>query len=173
MFFAFELVPLHITFAIILVPAEAFTPKAPTEKNTTTTTTPRSKATINKVETIDQPYETDSNVLQQEATDSAVLGKANALSRTIVPLGNLSEIFSDQAADADGLDFFVLLPSADMPTSSELAITALTFYASPEESEITFDTFPFKTQEAGTNSYPRLLAYRFRAYEAVYNALLS
>lgn len=61
----------------------ATTPKAPTEKNTTTTTTPRSKATINKVETIDQPYETDSNVLQQEATDSAVLGKANAKKRAI------------------------------------------------------------------------------------------
>ena len=61
----------------------ATTPKAPTAKNTTTTTTPRSKATINKVETIDQPYETDSNVLQQEATDSAVLGKANAKKRAI------------------------------------------------------------------------------------------
>ena len=51
-----------------------------------------------------------------------------------------------------------------------MALTALTFYEAPAESDVTFDTFPFKSQEAGTNSFPRLLAYRFRTYEAVYNA---
>nr|DAV34061.1 MAG TPA: Major capsid protein [Microviridae sp.] len=94
----------------------------------------------------------------------------NNLSRIVVPLGSLADIFSGQAADADGLDFYVLLSSADMPSSSEMALTSLTFYETPAESEITFDEFPFKTQEAGTSSHPRLLAYRFRAYEAVYNA---
>ena len=92
------------------------------------------------------------------------------LSRMVVSLGNLANIFSDQAADADGIDFYVLLPSADMPSLTDIALSTLTFFESPEESEITFDDFPFKSQEAGTKSYPRLLAYRFRAYEAVYNA---
>ena len=94
----------------------------------------------------------------------------DTLSRTVVSLGNLANIFSDQAVDADGLDFYVLLSSADMPSSYDLALSALTFYESPAESEITFDSFPFKSQGSGTKSYPRLLAYRFRAYESVYNA---
>ena len=73
------------------------------------------------------------------------------------------------AHPVNGIDFYVLLSSADMPSSSsELALSSLTFYESPEESDVTFDSFPFKSQETGTSSYPRLLAYRFRAYEAVY-----
>ena len=62
---------------------------------------------------------------------SVPVNAKDTLARTVVPLGNLSEIFSDQTADADGLDFFVLLPSADMPSSSELALSALTFYEAP------------------------------------------
>lgn len=91
-------------------------------------------------------------------------------SRIVFSLGDLVEIFGDQAAGADGIDFYILIPSSAMPSSSELAAPSVTFYDSPQESEITFDNFPFKSQRVGTDTYPRLLAYRFRAYEAVYNA---
>ena len=37
--------------------------------------------------------------------------------------------------------------------------------------EVSFDNYPFAT--ASNPSAPRLLAYRFRAYEAVYNAYIS
>lgn len=93
------------------------------------------------------------------------------LIRTSIPLGDMTTVFNTQTPDSDGIQFFILLPSADMPSSSsDLATSTVTVYDSPQDSEITFDSFPFKTQKSGTATYPRLLAYRFRAYESVYNA---
>lgn len=88
----------------------------------------------------------------------------------VIPLGDMVNIFNNQASDSDGIQFFMLLPSADMPSLPDLAASNITVYDTPQESEITFNDFPFKSQKAGSNSYPRLLAYRFRAYESVYNA---
>lgn len=92
------------------------------------------------------------------------------LFRLSIPLGDLVDIFDNQGPDGDGIDFYILLPSADMASSSDLAIPSVTVYDTPQDAEITFNDFPFKSQKSGTNTYPRLLAYRFRAYEAVYNA---
>jgi hypothetical protein len=87
-----------------------------------------------------------------------------------IPLGNMISVFDNMDPDQDGISFFILLRSADMPSSSNLATSACAVYDTPVESEITYSEFPFKSQKAGTDSYPRLLAYRFRAYESVYNA---
>lgn len=92
------------------------------------------------------------------------------LLRISISLGDLVEVFNDQPADADGIDFFMLLRSADMPSKNGLATPTFTVYDTPQDSEITFNDFPFKSQKSGTASYPRLLAYRFRTYESVYNA---
>lgn len=94
-----------------------------------------------------------------------------SLIRVSLPLGNMANIFNTQTSESDGIQFFILLPSADMPSSStDLATSTITVYNAPLDSEITFNDFPFKSQKAGSASYPRLLAYRFRAYESVYNA---
>lgn len=87
-----------------------------------------------------------------------------------IPLGNMISTFGDLAPDQDGISFFILLPSSDMPKGSTLPVSAVSIFDTPQDSEITFSDFPFKSQKAGTASYPRLLAYRFRAYESVYNA---
>lgn len=87
-----------------------------------------------------------------------------------IPLGNMISTFGNMSDDQDGISFFVLLKSADMPSSSNLASSACAVYDTPVESEITYSEFPFKSQRAGTSAYPRILAYRFRAYESVYNA---
>lgn len=87
-----------------------------------------------------------------------------------VPLGNMADIFYDQSPSSDGIQFFILVPSADMPKVSGLATKTITVFDTPQESEITFVNFPFKSQRSGSDTYPRLLAYRFRAYESVYNA---
>nr|DAD87929.1 MAG TPA: Major capsid protein [Microviridae sp. ctfJJ5] len=87
-----------------------------------------------------------------------------------IPLGDMVSAFDDLGPDQDGIQFFILLPSADMPKVSSLAITSFTIYDTPLDSEITYTDFPFKSQRSGTDSFPRLLAYRFRAYESVYNA---
>ena len=87
-----------------------------------------------------------------------------------ISLGNMADIFDNQSPDSDGIQFFILLPSADMPKVTGLATRIVTIFETPQESEITFNEFPFKSQKSGSDSYPRLLAYRFRAYESVYNA---
>lgn len=94
----------------------------------------------------------------------------NPLFRISIPLGDMVSLFKNQNSTADGIQFYVLLPSADMPSSSDLAASTFTVYDTPQDSEITFDSFPFKSRKTGTDSFPRLLAYRFRAYESVYNA---
>ena len=90
-----------------------------------------------------------------------------------IPIGNMVNVFNDQDSTADGIDFFILLSSADMPKLSIVATSSIKVFDSPVDSEVTFETFPFKSQLSGSSSYPRLLAYRFRAYESVYNAVLS
>lgn len=98
------------------------------------------------------------------------VGGKNSTVDISVPLGDMVNIFNNQPADTDGIQFYILLLSADMPKLNELAVSTITVYETPQDSEITFNDFPFKSLNSGSSSYPRLLAYRFRAYEAVYNA---
>ena len=80
-------------------------------------------------------------------------------------------VFENVGPDQDGISFFMLLRSADMPkSSSNPPASACIVYNTPTEQEIEYSEFPFKSQRVGTSAYPRLLAYRFRAYESVYNA---
>lgn len=95
----------------------------------------------------------------------------NPFVQVTIPLGNMISAFDNQGPDQDGIRFFILLRSVDMPSgSSNLASSACVVFDTPAEEEITYSDFPFKSQRAGTSAYPRILAYRFRAYEAVYNA---
>ena len=87
----------------------------------------------------------------------------NQLIRLSIPLGDMVDIFGNQESTADGIQFYFLLPSADMPSLPDLAISTITVFDTPLDSEITFNDFPFKSDKSGTNTYPRLLAYRFRA----------
>ena len=77
-----------------------------------------------------------------------------------IPLGNMINVFDNQGSDQDGIDFFILLPSEDMPKDPTLAVTSLKVFDTPQDSEITFNDFPFKSQKSGSDSYPRLPAYR-------------
>lgn len=94
----------------------------------------------------------------------------NAQINMTLPLGNLVSIFDNMGPDQDGIQFYMLLCSADMPSSADLAVSRFTIYDTPQDSEITFQDFPFKSLNSGSSSFPRLLAYRFRAYESTYNA---
>lgn len=101
--------------------------------------------------------------------DIPVSAKGSVSSITI-PLGNMISLFGDLPLSADGISFYILLSSSDMPKSSSLPVSGVAVFDTPQDSEITFSEFPFKSQKSGTDTYPRLLAYRFRAYESVYNA---
>lgn len=87
-----------------------------------------------------------------------------------IPLGDMVKIFNQEASTTDGIQFNILLPSADMPKVNSLASSTLVIFETPLDDEITFSDFPFKSQRVGTDTFPRLLAYRFRAYESTYNA---
>ena len=87
-----------------------------------------------------------------------------------IPLGDLVNVFDDVSSSADGIQFYILLRSVDMPSSFNFAVSNFEIYDTPLDSEITFNEFPFKSLNSGSSSFPRLLAYRFRAYESVYNA---
>ena len=81
------------------------------------------------------------------------------LLRVSIPLGDMVNLFNNQDSKADGIQFFMLLPSADMPSSSpDLASSTFTVFDTPLDSEITFDSFPFKSRKSGSDSYPRFQA---------------
>ena len=83
-------------------------------------------------------------------------------------------ISAPDTADAIGFDnvkFSVVYTTYSLQSDvSYLTYPFATVYDTPQDSEITFNDFPFKSQKPGSASFPRLLAYRFRAYESVYNA---
>lgn len=88
-----------------------------------------------------------------------------------IPLGNMVDLFDNMGPDQDGIFFCMLLRSADMPKSAKtVASIPADIFDTPAESEIKYHDFPFKSQRSGTSTFPRILAYRFRAYESVYNA---
>jgi hypothetical protein len=90
-----------------------------------------------------------------------------------VPLGNIAEkLGAVGSTEADSCSLTILLPSSGL-SSSTTAVTSgsFTVYSDSEFSEVTYDDYPFETAAVSAgHSRPRLLAYRFRAYESVYNA---
>nr|QJB20290.1 MAG: major capsid protein [Microvirus sp.] len=88
-----------------------------------------------------------------------------------IPLGNIREKLGISGSDPTKCAVALLVPYSGL-NSATTVITAgdLTIYSDSELSEVTYESYPFQTEAASTESYPKLLAYRFRAYEAVYNA---
>lgn len=87
--------------------------------------------------------------------------------RLSIPLGNISEKLG---SNSSGLCRLTILISSFSLNSSATAVTAqsVNVYANSGLSEVLYDTYPFATESHSDK--PRLLAYRFRAYESVYNA---
>ena len=92
----------------------------------------------------------------------------------IVPLGNVKKRLNI-TDDSKGCLISVLIPAdgVDSPTNV-VSPGPLTVYADSDLSEVTYETYPFETFATFTGhptvNHPKLLAYRFRAYESVYNA---
>lgn len=93
-------------------------------------------------------------------------GKTAELS---VPLGNIKQKLSVEGSSS-ACSVAVLIPYSGLNSATTVVTTGpLTVYSDSELSEVTYDNYPFQTATNSTD-HPRLLAYRFRAYEAVYNA---
>lgn len=89
----------------------------------------------------------------------------------IAPLGNIAEKLGNPDSTRNSCNVVILIPYSGLNSASTVVSTdTLTVFADSELSEVTYDSYPFQTEAPSTESYPKLLAYRFRAYESVYNA---
>lgn len=89
--------------------------------------------------------------------------------RLSFPLGSIVQKLG--SSDKGMCSLAILINSLSLNSSATAVTTqSVDVYANVGLSEVTYDTYPFRTQKNNTAEYPKLLAYRFRAYEAVYNA---
>ena len=97
------------------------------------------------------------------------LSSDSKTARLIVPLGSIVEKLG---SNASGQCKLAILISSFSLNSDTTAVTtqSVDVYANTGLSEVAYDSYPFRTQGKDTADRPKLLAYRFRAYEAVYNA---
>lgn len=89
-----------------------------------------------------------------------------------IPLGNIKSRLNPSGAEhATACSVAILIPSSGI-NSVVSAVTAgnLDVFTHEELTEVTYDSYPFKTKDKDTDASPKLLAYRFRAYESIYNA---
>lgn len=96
----------------------------------------------------------------------------NKTARLSIPLGNVAEKLNAVGSElSDACALTILIPNSSL-NSPTTAVTTQTVnvYADSALSEVDYDNYPFRTQKNDTADYPKLLAYRFRAYESVYNA---
>lgn len=88
-----------------------------------------------------------------------------------LPLGNISEKLNSAGnTTAIACSVAVLIPFSSLKSpASVVTPTSLSVYKDSELSEVTYSGYPFITKTSSV-TLPKLLAYRFRAYESVYNA---
>ena len=115
---------------------------------------------INK--TLKTRFYVDSSFIISEDGKTALLN---------APLGNISEkLFPPGFTPSADCFVSILIPFSSL-NSPATVITAqsIDVYSNSTLTEVDYATYPFLTA-AGSTDRPRLLAYRFRAYESIYNA---
>lgn len=87
-----------------------------------------------------------------------------------LPLGNIKEKLNITDSST-ACSAAILIPySAIDSVSTAVTTQSINIYSDSELSGVDYDSYPFRTQKNDNADYPKLLAYRFRAYESVYNA---
>lgn len=92
--------------------------------------------------------------------------------RLSLPLGNIAEKLNAVGSTASDVCSLSILVSNSSLNSDTISITTQTVnvYADSSLLDVEYDHYPFRTEKNDSADYPKLLAYRFRAYESVYNA---
>lgn len=87
-------------------------------------------------------------------------------------LGNIAEkLNSIGSGTSKACSVSILISNFSLNSSSTAVTTqSVDVYSDSELKEVDYDSYPFRTELHDTADYPKLLAYRFRAYESVYNA---
>nr|DAH73806.1 MAG TPA: Major capsid protein [Microviridae sp.] len=101
-----------------------------------------------------------------------VLSSDSKTASLSLPLGNIAEkLNSIGSSAAKACNVFILISNSSLNSASTAVTTqSVDVYADSELKEVDYDSYPFRTELHDTTGYPKLLAYRFRAYESVYNA---
>ena len=88
-----------------------------------------------------------------------------------IPLGNIKEKLASAGSSSTPCSVGILIPFHGLNSSTTSVVTqTVDIYSNSELSEVEYAKYPFRTKSADTADAPKLLAYRFRAYESVYNA---
>lgn len=100
------------------------------------------------------------------------LSSDNKTARLSIPLGNVAEKLNAVGSGlSDACALTILIPNSSLDSATTVVTTqTVNVYADSDLLEVDYDDYPFRTQKNDTADYPKLLAYRFRAYESVYNA---
>lgn len=100
------------------------------------------------------------------------LSSDNKTATLSIPLGNIAEkLKSGDSAAAKDCSLAILIPGSSLNSDfSAITTQSVNVYSNSVLSEVDYDNYPFRTQKNDSADYPKLLAYRFRAYESVYNA---
>ena len=100
------------------------------------------------------------------------LSSDNKTARLSLSLGNIAEkLGSVGSAEPRACNVSILISSSSLNSVSTAVTTqSLDIYADSALKEVDYESYPFRTDIHDTADHPKLLAYRFRAYESVYNA---
>lgn len=101
-----------------------------------------------------------------------VLSSDSKTATLSIPLGNIAEkLDAVGSTQSDNCALSILISNLSLNSSTTALTTqGIDVYSDSELSEVDYDTYPFRTQINDDAKHPKLLAYRFRAYESVYNA---
>lgn len=95
-------------------------------------------------------------------------GKTALLNTT---LGNIKEKLGSANSSSSPCSVGILIPYHGLNSSTvDITTQVVDVYSNSELTELDYGKFPFRTKAKTTEGFPKLLAYRFRAYESVYNA---
>lgn len=100
------------------------------------------------------------------------LSNDNKTATLSIPLGDIrSKLKVADSNTSPTCNVAILIPFLGLNSASTVVtFDSIRVSSASELSEVDYDHFPFRSEKNETTDYPKLLAYRFRAYESVYNA---
>ena len=101
-----------------------------------------------------------------------VLSSDSRTANLSISLGNIAEkLNSVGSSSSKACNVSILIPNSGLNSASTSVTTQpIDVYVDSGLKEVDYESYPFRTVLHDTADYPKLLAYRFRAYESVYNA---
>lgn len=104
-----------------------------------------------------------------DSATSSVIGESSSFENSNPNTLDLSYEFSSISINSgDSYDLYVLVNPTAVGSASNITRSASLGVTSTDMAEVTYENYPFATE--AHPDYERLLAYRPRAYECVYNA---